>query len=301
MTMEQTLAIKGITSVKVLHDFQDSFLRLTGIDFSIIDFKNQPIISPRYASRFCKALLSSKKDSQFLDTVKKASGHVTTTKKPYVYNYQGLIQSMIPIVVNGEAIGAILTCPIRISDSPKHLPDGVAKDRHSEAQLQNLYRDLPTLAKEQIKGLSELLSTLINYIFKNEFDFLVTLDSDKQYSRNQEAVIKAARYIKNNYHDKDLSLKKVAAEVALSHYYFSHIFKDELKITFIEYLTKIRMEAAAKLLKNRNLSVNQIAYAVGYQDPNYFSKVFKRVIKIPPLDYRSNLLKKGVEKQIITI
>jgi len=142
---------------------------------------------------------------------------------------------------------------------------------------------------------------LINYIFKNEYDFLVISESDKQYSRNQEAIIKAVKYIKKNYHDKEISLQKVAAEVALSHYYFSHIFKDELKITFIDYLTKVRMGAAAKLLKNRNLNVNQIAYAVGYQDPNYFSKVFKRVMKTSPVDYRHNLLKKRAEKQIITI
>ena len=60
------------------------------------------------------------------------------------------------------------------------------------------------------------------------------------------------------------------------------------------------MEASAKLLKNRNLNVNQIAYAAGYQDPNYFSKVFKRYMKTSPIEYRNNILRKGTEKQIIT-
>ncbi len=177
-----------------------------------------------------------------------------------------------------EIIGAVLMCPPQAAESSASA----------------------AVTKERAKNASELLFILISYIFKNEFDFLVISDSDKQYSRNQEAVINAIEYIKKNYHNKDISLQKVSSEVSLSHYYFSHIFKDEFKITFIEYLTKVRMEAAAKLLKNRKLNVNQVAYAVGYQDPNYFSKVFKRYMKTSPIEYREELLKKGVGKQIIT-
>lgn len=299
--MEQSLATKGIGSVKILRELEDAFFKLTGVDFSFIDLKNQPVILSQYANHFCKVLLSSKKDSPLFDVIKKTSQHITSTKKPYIYDCHGLTQVMVPIVVNEEVIGAVLTCPIKTGDSPKSLPDGIVKDKHAQTELQKLYQDLPLLNRELIKASSELLSLSINYIFKNEYDFLVVEDLDKQYSRNQRAVIKAVKYIKKNYHDKEISLQRVAAEVALSHYYFSHIFKDELKITFIDYLTKVRMKAAAKLLKNRNLNVNQIAYAVGYQDPNYFSKVFKRVMKTSPIEYRHVLLKKGVGKQIITI
>lgn len=299
--MEQSLATKGIGSVKILRELEDAFFKLTGVDFSFVDLKNQPVILSRYANHFCKVLLSSKKDSPLFDVIKKASQHITSTKKPYIYDCHGLTQVMVPIVVNEEVIGAVLTCPIKTSDSPKSLPDGIVKDKRAQTELQKLYQDLPLLNRELIKASSELLSLSINYIFKNEYDFLVVEDSDKQYSRNQQAVIKAVKYIRKNYHDKEISLQRVAAEVALSHYYFSHIFKYELKITFIDYLTKVRIEAAAKLLKNRNLNVNQIAYAVGYQDPNYFSKVFKRVMKTSPIEYRHVLLKKGIEKQIITI
>jgi two-component system response regulator YesN len=52
------------------------------------------------------------------------------------------------------------------------------------------------------------------------------------------------------------------------------------------------LEAATKLLKNLRLNINQIAYAVGYQDPNYFSKVFKRNLGISPLEYRRRIFKK---------
>ena len=275
--MECSLAIKGIASTKVLQDVESAFLKLTGMEFSFIDLKGRPVIIPQLAGHSCKSILSSKKkDTAFIDLVNKSCAAAGSSKKPCLCEYNKLQMAFIPIMIEDKAIGGVMMCP---AQSP-----GPAQD----------------LKKEQVKAAADMLSIIVNYIFKHEFDFLVVTESDKQYSRNQEAVLKAVAFIRRNYHDKDISLQKVSSEVALSHYYFSHIFKDELKITFIEYLTKIRMEAAAKMLKNRNLNVNQIAYAVGYQDPNYFSKVFKRYMKTSPIEYRSSILKKGVEKQIIT-
>jgi len=279
--MECSLAIKGIASTKILQDLQGAFQKLTGMEFSFIDLKGEPLIISQYAGHSCKALLSArKKDTAFLDLVAKSCNSLLSSKKPLISEHNKLSLAFIPIIIEGNVIGAVLMCPGTF---------------HRGEQAANL-----GISREELRSASDLLFIFINYVFKYEFDFLVVSDTDKQYSRNQEAVLKAVEFIKQNYHDKDISLQKVAAEVALSHYYFSHIFKDELKITFIEYLTKVRMEASAKLLKNRNLNVNQIAYAVGYQDPNYFSKVFKRHMKTAPIEYRNNTLKKGAGKQIIT-
>lgn len=279
--MECSLAIKGIASTKILQDLRGAFHKLAGMEFSFVDLRGKPLIIPQYAGHSCKALLSAKKkDTAFLDFVAKSCDSLLGSKKPLISEYDKLSIAFIPIIIEGNVIGAVLMCPGAV---------------HRRGQKAN-----PRILREQFESASDLLFILINYVFKQEFDFLVVSDTDKQYSRNQEAVLRAVAFIKKNYHDKDISLQKVAAEVALSHYYFSHIFKDELKITFIEYLTKIRMEASAKLLKNRNLSVNQIAYAVGYQDPNYFSKVFKRHMKTSPIESRNNFLRKGVKKQIIT-
>jgi len=93
----------------------------------------------------------------------------------------------------------------------------------------------------------------------------------------QESIAKAIDFIKDNYYRPNLSLSEVSEAVSLSPYYFSHQFKKEYNTTFIEFVTRIRLEAALKLLKDMRLSVAQVSFAVGYQDPNYFSKVFKKV------------------------
>lgn len=103
---------------------------------------------------------------------------------------------------------------------------------------------------------------------------------------------KAVKYIKENYHHADVSLKEVSKEVSLSYYYFSHIFRKYCKVSFIEYLTKIRLQEAAKLLKNPRLNVDQVAFAVGYHDRGYFAKVFKKTYKIPPTEFREEFFKR---------
>ena len=62
----------------------------------------------------------------------------------------------------------------------------------------------------------------------------------------------------------------------LSPNYFSNLFKEEFGETFIEFLTKTRMENAKELIGENTYSLKEISFMVGYKDPNYFSRVFKR-------------------------
>lgn len=106
--------------------------------------------------------------------------------------------------------------------------------------------------------------------------------------RNQRLVARAIDYIKENYQDQ-VSLDDLARQVYLSPFYFSHIFKDEVGVTFIEYLTQVRIEEAKSRLKDTMVTVSIIAEQVGYNDVNYFSRVFKKVVGQTPTQYREKL------------
>jgi two-component system response regulator YesN len=99
--------------------------------------------------------------------------------------------------------------------------------------------------------------------------------------KNLKMIQSAVNFIDENY-SKDLCLEEAAQSIGLSSYYFSHLFKRETGQTFIEYLTKIRIEKAKKLLSETNLNVAEVSEKVGYQDPKYFSRVFKNIVGIPP-------------------
>ncbi|MGC9311888.1 MAG: response regulator transcription factor [Sediminispirochaetaceae bacterium] len=125
--------------------------------------------------------------------------------------------------------------------------------------------------------------------------FVNTLLSELEHIReieNDPAVEQGCRYIEENY-SKDISLEDAAAYCGLSSFYFSRLFKRKKQITFIDYLTKRRIEEARRLLAAEELSIKEISSRIGYSDPNYFTRVFRRVEGVSPSAYRSRIIRKG--------
>jgi two-component system response regulator YesN len=90
------------------------------------------------------------------------------------------------------------------------------------------------------------------------------------------------------YYDSEITIIKICDFLHISPTYFSFIFKKETKITFINYLTQVRMDAAKELLRNTNLKSFEIAEKVGYSEPNYFSYSFKKRFGLSPSEYRNS-------------
>lgn len=124
--------------------------------------------------------------------------------------------------------------------------------------------------------------------------FLNKLMSELEHIReieNDSAVEQGCRYIEENF-TRDISLEDAAEHCGLSSFYFSRLFKRKKKITFIDYLTNRRMEEARRLLADGGLSIKEISGMTGYSDPNYFTRVFKRVEGLSPSAYRSKIIQK---------
>ena len=111
---------------------------------------------------------------------------------------------------------------------------------------------------------------------------------DKRTDQSETAVSRARIYIEENY-TRDISLDEVSREVNISPYYFSKLFKEEAGENFIVYLTRLRMEKARELLADRSLSMKEISARIGYADPNYFSRIFKKQTGMTPREYQETL------------
>ncbi|MDM5328977.1 response regulator [Neobacillus sp. CF12] len=110
----------------------------------------------------------------------------------------------------------------------------------------------------------------------------------KEYKPSQSAadmMEEALDYIRSNF-KTDLGVEKTAEQVGLSVSYFSLLFKQKTGLTFLDYLTNVRMEYACLFLQNTDLKTYEIAEKVGYTDQRYFSQVFKRKMKKTPSEYR---------------
>ncbi len=109
--------------------------------------------------------------------------------------------------------------------------------------------------------------------------------SESKKNLSSSSVERAKAYINENYKN-DISLDDVSREVDISPYYFSKLFKEETGENFIEYVTNIRIEQAKQLLNSSRLSMKEICAQVGYADPNYFSRIFKKTVGVTPTEYK---------------
>ena len=107
--------------------------------------------------------------------------------------------------------------------------------------------------------------------------------------RNMAIVERAMKCMRTNY-NKNLTLNKIAKVAYVNAYYLSHLFKKELGMTVVDYLTKVRIEEAKRLLQDDRMSIIEVASEVGYGDQSYFSKVFKRNEHTTPMVYRKKNL-----------
>ena len=92
-------------------------------------------------------------------------------------------------------------------------------------------------------------------------------------------------YIEAHYME-DLSVQDLSERFSYSEAYFCKRFKQVYGKSFVSYLTEYRIERAKELLRNGSISIRAAGKAVGYPDPNYFAKVFRRVTGKSPSDYR---------------
>ncbi|MGI6037878.1 MAG: PocR ligand-binding domain-containing protein [Limnochordia bacterium] len=131
-----------------------------------------------------------------------------------------------------------------------------------------------------IEPLDELCAWIVG-VLDNFMDIVYRSREGKSLPILQKAV----DFLYNNY-QRDVSLEEVAQAVHVSPYYLSHLFREELGVTYITFLTKLRIEEAKSLLLETDLTIQEISYLVGYRDSSYFTKVFKKLEGRTPTQFR---------------
>ena len=117
-------------------------------------------------------------------------------------------------------------------------------------------------------------------IHNENMEMGVRISRTKKYS---EAFL---LYVGNNYYREDLTIEEIAKSMYLHPAYFSQVIKEELGLTALKYLNLYRMNKASQLLKTTELSVEQIAGAVGYQNRHSFTRAFKNRFQSSPTRYK---------------
>lgn len=134
----------------------------------------------------------------------------------------------------------------------------------------------------------ENVDTTMNYL-KELFTCALNLRDKNSKDRYGLLIREAKEYIAENYSNSDFSLNMIAGYIGVSPSYFSSIFKQGTGQSFIEYLTKVRIDRACELLKCTTLRTSEIGEQVGYNDPHYFSATFKKIMGQSPKDFKARV------------
>lgn len=152
------------------------------------------------------------------------------------------------------------------------------KDPMYTPELSNL---LPAISKVQT----------YQEICEVSYDILATLE-DQFYTppnvRNKK-MIAIEKYISDHYTDQTMSAASIAEQFKISPSYLSRIFKADMGIGIVEYIHRIRIEAAKKLLICNELNMNTVAVESGFSNRWVLTRVFKKICGMTPGDYRSQL------------
>ncbi|MDQ1912764.1 response regulator [Paenibacillus sp. GD4] len=110
-------------------------------------------------------------------------------------------------------------------------------------------------------------------------------DGDAVDTREMSTIEQVIHFVKSRL-PGEVSLQEAAGAVFLNPSYLSQLFKQEMKVNFVDYVLTLRMEEARRLLRTTSLRISDIAERVGYADISYFSNTFKRLLGETPSEFR---------------
>ncbi|WHX47897.1 response regulator [Paenibacillus woosongensis] len=142
----------------------------------------------------------------------------------------------------------------------------------TESTLEQQRQALPSW-EEALGWIAELFSKAVNY--RQSF----------KPSKSYQLFTAAKAYIQQNYSDSELTVEGVAQALYVDASYLRKVFRKEASISVVDYITYIRMKEAKDILLTRPMKLSAVAEKVGYNDPNYFSKCFKKRFGLTPSEF----------------
>ncbi|NOU82267.1 response regulator [Paenibacillus sp. LMG 31459] len=144
----------------------------------------------------------------------------------------------------------------------------------------SLYDFNPDMVFQGLSG-QQKLERLHRYI-EDSVAFLQQLSK----ARDQNVISRITSYIQKNYRNPALKIQDISEEVHFSAAHLGYIFKRDMKTNLWDYVTALRMEEARRLMITTDKKRYEIAFAVGYESPEHFSRMFKRMLGLTPAEFR---------------
>jgi AraC-like DNA-binding protein/ligand-binding sensor protein len=280
--------VERIARSEIYQDYERAFSEATQLPLALrpVEVWRFALEGKRYENPFCAMLAKCNRTCAACLETQKKMDDVPGTGARTVTCFAGLCDSAVPLQAGEKLIGFLQTGQVALRKPnatqfckiTKQLVDwGVAVDL---TKLEDAYFHSRFLAPQQYAAILKLLETFARHLSLLANQIVV------QAEESESPLVRRARaYILANQADP-IDLAKVAHAMHVSTFYFCKIFKKATGLTFTQYLSRVRVEKAKKLLLNPHLRISEIAYNVGFQSLTHFNRVFRQVVGQSPTEYR---------------
>ena len=260
------------------------FYKLTGLTISIWDSDfNQLSYQPHDMPMFCRLIKDSAVgNKRCFESDKRLCMRSYTANEPQTHLcHAGLIDTAIPIKFKETVLGYMMFGQVQATESESELLARIKKLsselKIDEKTLFDAHRNLVKYQPDLIQSAANVLKMATRYLWLSD---MINIHDDDITNRLYE-------YIRSNISDK-LNIETICRKFHISKNKLYSLTKTRLNMTIGEYIRKTRIDAAKHLLTTTDLPVSEVCNAVGIEEYNYFTKIFKKETGITPYQYRKH-------------
>jgi AraC-like DNA-binding protein/ligand-binding sensor protein len=285
--------VEKLTRSAIYRDYVRAFSEATGLPLALRAIEHwQPAMhGARNENPFCALMARSNRVCAACLEVQRKLTEKTGDRSRTVTCFAGLSDSAVPIRVGDQLIGFLQTGQVLLKQPGKFNFDRTAKKlvdwgiNVDLGKTREAYFHTKVLTKKQYRSMLRLLE-----IFGRHLSILSNQIAVENSATEPAAVTRAKQFIAQNQ-DGALCLATVAKTVNTSTFYFCKLFKRATRLTFTDYLARVRVEKAKNLLLDPNRRVSEIAYDVGFQSLTHFNRVFRKIVGQSPTSFRNSSAK----------
>ncbi len=282
---------KKLSETQMFKDYEKAFSDASGLPLAIRPIQSFQIAmqGKRNQNPFCSLMAKSSKSCVACLEIQSKLEEEARLEPKSLSCFAGLCDTMVPIRVGEKIIAFLQTGQVLLEDPNEEAFSEITKKllkwsmESDLKKLEEAYFQSKVLTLEQYNGFVRLLETFAGHLALVGNSIAVS-----ETKVEPDSVRKARNYIEENY-DRPISLKEAAGVVNTSVRYFCKVFKNYTGITFVDYLTRLRIEKSKSLLLNPHKRISEIAYEVGFESLTQFNRSFKKYAGMTPTKYREQL------------
>ena len=285
--------VQQLSRSRIYQDYEQAFERATKLplELSSIDmWREIHRVRSKYANPFCAILARTSKICGACLEIQRKLSSANTSDTQTVTCFAGLTTTSVPVKLEERVIAFLQTGQVFLrTPSAKRFKKIATRliswgMKVNLARLENAYFHSRVVSPDQYRAIVRLLEIFAEHLA------LIANQIGLQQRRGDPPMITGAKDYVASHQSESITLEEIARALNVSKFHFCRKFKHATGLTFVEYLSRVRIEKAKILLHNKKLRITDIAYEVGFQSLTHFNRIFRKLVGHSPTEYRSTVI-----------